>query len=426
MQRIDLLIHSASQLASCAGPPGPRRGPAMAELGLLVDGAVAVDGERIVAVGPTAALQARYQATHTIDARGKLVCPGFVDPHTHLVYAGDRVGEFEQRIRGAGYLEIMAAGGGIAATTRATRAASLAQLVAESRPRLAAMLGLGTTTAEVKTGYGLEPATELRQLEAIAALDQLQPLELVPTFMPAHALPPEYAGRPDDYLDLVITTMIPAAMAWYRASHFAAAGVPFFADVFCERNAFDVAQSRRVLVAARGAGMALKAHVDEFHELGGLAMALDLGATSVDHLDHTGPEGIARLAAAPTVGVLIPAVNFNLGSRHFAPGRVMIDAGAAIALTTDINPGSAPCPSMQLVMAIACRYQGLLPAEALIAATINGAYAVGLGERLGSLEPGKQADLLIVAAADYRQLAYQFGGNLVEQVIKRGKPVIKT
>lgn len=421
---IDLLIHSAAQLVTCASPGGPKRGAAMREVGLIADGAVAITGEQIVAAGPSAELRAHYRAARELDASGRIVCPGFVDPHTHVVFAGDRVAEFEQRIAGASYLEIMAAGGGIAFTTRATRAASLEQLVDATRPRLAAMLAHGTTTAEAKSGYGLDTAAELRLLEACAQLDQTQPLELVPTFMGAHALPPEYRGRPDDYVELVIHEMTPAVAEWYRRSHFVARGTPLFADVFCEQNAFDVAQSRRVLLAARDAGMQLKAHVDEFSELGGLAMALDLGAVSVDHLDATGPDGIARLAGSDAVGVVIPAVNFNLGSAHYANARAMIDAGAALALTTDINPGSAPCPSMQLVLAIACRYQWLLPAEALVAATINAAHAIGLSERVGSIEPGKQADLLIVAAPDYRHLAYQFGGNQVEVVFKRGQRVV--
>jgi len=386
-----------------------------------VDGAIAVAGGQIVAVGTTDELRAAWLAERQIDAAGKVVCPGFVDPHTHVVYAGDRVHEFEMRIQGATYLEIMAAGGGIAATTAATRAATPAQLVAETRTRLDAMFALGTTTAEVKSGYGLDTETELKILRAIAELDRTHPVDLVPTFMGAHALPPEYAGRTDDYVNLVVGEMLPAVAEWYRSSPFAARGVPLFADVFCERNAFDVAQSRRVLEAAKKLGMRTKAHVDEFTALGGVAMALDLGATSVDHLDVTGEEDVVRLAASSTIGVLIPAVNFNLGSTHFADARGLADAGAAIALTTDINPGSAPCPAMPLVMAIACRYQQLLPSEALNAGTINAAHAIGLADRLGSLEVGKQADILIVNAPDYRHIAYQFGGNLVEQVIKRGR-----
>ena len=418
---VDLLIHSAAQLVTCAGPGGPKRGAALRDVALIEGGAVAVAGGQIVAVGPTTELRARYSAAQTLDAGGKVVCPGFVDPHTHVVYAGDRVHEFEMRIQGATYLEIMTAGGGIAATTAATRAATPAQLVAETRPRLDAMFALGTTTAEAKSGYGLDTETELKILQAIAELDCTHPVDLVPTFMGAHALPPEFAGCADAYVDLVVGEMLPAVADWYRASHFAARGVPLFADVFCEQSAFDVAQSRRVLEAAIRLDMRVKAHVDEFTALGGVAMALDLGATSVDHLDVTGAEDVARLAASGTVGVLIPAVNFNLGSAHFADARGMADAGAAIALTTDINPGSAPCPAMPLVMAIACRYQRLLPAEALNAATINAAHAIGLADRLGSLEAGKQADILVINAPDYRHIAYQFGGNLVEHAIKRGR-----
>jgi imidazolonepropionase len=420
MKPIDLIIHNASQVVTCAGP-GPRRGHAMRDVGAVPGGAVAVHGGRILAVAPAAELRAQFTAEAELDAGGGAVLPGLVDPHTHVVYAGDRVGEFERRIAGASYQEIMAAGGGIASTARATRAATLDELVAATARRLAQMLRLGTTTAESKSGYGLETAAELRQLEATALLDRAQPVELVPTFLGAHALPAEFAGRADAYVELVVEEMLPAAARWHAASQFAAAGVPLFADVFCERGAFDLAQSRRVLEAARALGMPLKAHVDEFSELGGLALALELGAVSVDHLDATGPEGVALLAASGAVGVIIPTVPFNLGGTQFAAARAMIDAGAALALTTDINPGSAPCPSMPLAMAIACRYQRLLPAEALVAGTLNAAHAIGLGARVGSLEPGKQADILILDTPDWRHLAYEFGGNLVRTVLKRGQ-----
>lgn len=420
---IDLLIHSAAQVVTCASPGGPKRGSAMRELGLIAAGAVAVSEGRIVALGASDKLRARFTARETLDASGCVVCPGFVDPHTHVVYAGERLDEFEQRIAGASYMELMAAGGGILATVRATRAASAAELAAASRRRLDAMLHLGTTTAEAKTGYGLELATELRQLEVIAALDRSHAIDLVPTFLGAHAVPPEFAGRAEEFSLQVATVMLPAVASWYRGSDFAQRGVPCFVDVFCERNAFDLAQSRRVLTAGQALGLPLKAHVDEFTELGGLELALELGATSVDHLDVTGAAGIARLAAAASIGVIIPTVPFNLGSSHYADARAMLDAGAALALTTDINPGSAPCPSMPLAMAIACRYQHLLPSEALCAATINAAHAIGLGEQIGSLEVGKLADLLIVAASDYRHLAYQLGTNLVRTVIKRGQVV---
>ncbi len=420
---VDLLIHSAAQVVTCASSGGPKRGEALAQAEIIPDGAVAIADGVIVQVGPSAALRRTCQAREAVDARGKVVCPGFVDPHTHVVYAGDRVNEFEMRLRGASYMEILAAGGGILSTTRATRAASVDELVAASQPRLDAMLALGTTTVEAKTGYGLEPASELKILQAIAMLDQIHPVDLIPTFLGAHAVPPEFEGEADAYVALVTEEMLPQAAAWYADSLFAARQTPFFCDVFCEAGVFDREQSARVLRAGQRLGLLPKLHADEFENLGGVSLAVELGAVSVDHLDVTPAAEAARLAESGTVGVVLPAVNFHLGSHHFADARGLVDAGVALALATDINPGSAPCPSMPLVMALACRYQGLLPAEALHAATINAAYAIGLGDRIGSLEPGKQADLLIIDAPDYRHLAYQFGGNLVAQVIKRGRLV---
>lgn len=418
--RVNILIHNIRQLVTCISPDGPKRGAAMLDAGLIENGAVAIHGDQIVAVGNTRELQDRFSASKEIDASGKVVCPGFVDPHTHVVFAGDRIDEFELRIKGATYMEIMAAGGGITSTMQATREASLDRLVSESRPRLEAMLRLGTTTAEIKTGYGLLTNTELKMLQAIEELAQTTRLDIVPTFMGAHAVPPEYKGRTEAYVDLVVEEMLPQAADWYRNSWFLANGRSIYNDVFCEQNAFNLAQSRRVLEAGKELGLAPKIHAGEFTALGGVTLAVELSAVSADHLDVVTKEETRQLAASGTVGVLLPAVNFNLGSTEFADARALVDAGAAIALSTDINPGSAPCPSMPLVMALACRYQKLLPAEALNAATINAAYAIGLGDTLGSLEPGKQADLLIVDAPNYRHLAYQFGGNLVETVVKKG------
>jgi imidazolonepropionase len=450
MIKVDLLIHSAAQLVTCAAPDGPKRGAAMRDVGMIPDGAVAVADGEIAAMGPTADLRAGFTARQTLDAGGKVVCPGFVDPHTHAVYAGDRAAEFEMRIQGASYMEILQAGGGILSTMQATRAATVEQLVAAARPRLDAMLALGTTTVEVKTGYGLDTASELKMLHAIAALNATHPTDLVPTFLGAHAVPPEYRGRAGDYVDLIVEEMLPAVRDWrleigdWKAEGgrwmvggnwksealsptsnlqplFSNLQSPFFCDVFCEANVFDRDQSRRILEAGLALGLLPKIHADEFTSLGGVALAAELGATSADHLDVTPPAEIEVLAASNTVGVVLPAVNFNLGSAHYADARAMVDAGVALAMATDLNPGSAPCPSMPLVMAIACRYQRLLPAEALNAATINAAHAVGLGGRLGSIEVGKQADLLIVSAPDYCHLAYQFGVNLVEGVVKRGQ-----
>lgn len=422
--KVDLLIHSAAQVVTCASPGGPKRGRAMADVGLVDEGAVAVADGEIVAVGSSDELRAGISARQSIDAGGRVVCPGFIDPHTHVVYAGDRVGEFELRVKGATYMEIMAAGGGIVSTMQATRAATVQQLVGATRPRLDTMLKLGTTTVEIKSGYGLDTGSELKMLEAAAVLDADHPADLMPTFLGAHATPPAYRGRAEAYIELVIEEMIPAAAEWFDAVQFKIPDLKLFCDVFCEANVFDRDQSRRVLEAGLAHGMLPKIHADEFETLGGVALAVELGAASADHLDVTPPAEVEALAASGTVGVVLPAVNFNLGSKQFADARSMVDRGVAVALATDINPGSAPCPSMPLVMAIACRYQGLLPAEALNASTINAAWAIGQGERLGSIEVGKQADLLLIGAGDYRNLAYQFGMNLVELVIKRGQPVI--
>lgn len=420
MTPVDLLITNASQLVTCAGD-APRRGPAMRDPAIVSDGAVAIDKGRILDTGPTVDLIDRFTAARTLDASGKAVCPGFVDAHTHVVYAGDRLDEFELQIRGAAYLDILAAGGGIHSTVRRVREASVETLVAETLPRLKEMLQLGTTTAEVKTGYGLDTASELKMLAAIEALDAGQPIDLVPTFLGAHAVPAEFAGRAEEYVRCVVEEQIPAAAAWYGNSSFARRRVPFFIDVFCDQNAFSLDQSRRILQAGMAHGMRVKAHADEFAHLGGAGLALSLEAASVDHLDVTTAEELNQVAGSRTVCVLVPAVSFHFGSARFADARAMIDAGAAVALATDRNPGSAPCSSLPLVMAIACRYQRLLPAEALHAATINAAAATGIEARAGSIERGKRADLLILKSADYRYLAYEFGGNPIETVIKRGE-----
>jgi len=417
---IDLLVHNAAQLITCSSPGGPKRGRAMTDVGLIPNGAVAIAEGKIVEVGPSAELRAAYTARSMLDASGKVVCPGFVDPHTHLVYVGDRVAEFELRIQGASYMDILRSGGGILSTTRATRTATLEDLVAASRPRMDAMFALGTTAAEVKTGYGLDTRSELKMLQAIAALDAEHPADLVPTFLGAHAIPAAYQGRSDDYVDLVIGEMLPRVAEWYRASAFAARRVPLFCDVFCEAHVFDRNQAKRVLQAGLAHGLPAKIHADEFQTLGGVALAVELNSVSADHLDATPPAEIEILAASSTLGVVLPVVNLNMGSSHFADARAMIDTGVALALATDLNPGSAPCPSMALTMAIACRYQRLLPAEAINAGTINAAHAIGLGDRIGSIEVGKQADLLVLKVPDYRHLAYQFGVNLVERVLKRG------
>ncbi|MBX7251369.1 MAG: imidazolonepropionase, partial [Candidatus Promineofilum sp.] len=362
--------------------------------------------------------RARFRAEAMIDAGGRCVVPGFVDPHTHLPWLGDRAGEFEQRLAGASYMEIMAAGGGIMSTVRRTRAASVADLVADNRPRLARMLRHGTTSAEAKTGYGLETAAELRQLDAIMALSAAQPVELTPTFLPAHAVPAEFAGNTDGYVDYLIADTLPAGAAWMRARD-----VVLFCDVFCEAGVFDLAQTRRILEAAAALGYRLKVHADEFVGLGGTRLAVELGAVSADHLVSTPAEDIAALGRGDTVAVGLPGTPFGLAHRDYTPAKDILAAGGALALATDCNPGTCWCESMQMVIALACRYMGLTQAQALAAATLNAAYAIGRGHEVGSLSPGYAADLLILDVDDYRQLGYRFGTNLAQTVIKRGQVV---
>lgn len=421
MQHVDLLIHSAAQLVTCASPDGPKRGAALADVGEMRDAAVAVADGRIVAVGCSKDLRAEYAARQELDASGLAVCPGFVDAHTHLVFAGDRTQEFERKLQGASYMEILQGGGGILSTMQATRAATLADLTALTLSRLHEMCRLGTTTVEIKSGYGLDTATEIKILQTIAAVADEPCSEVVPTFLGAHAVPPPYQGNEDSYVKLIIEEMLPAVAEWHQGSRLA--GRRLFCDVFCEPGAFDYAQTEAVLLAARAKGMPLKLHADEFASQGGVSLAVQLGATSVDHLDVTPLDERKRLAASPTVAVVLPAVNFHLGSFHYANGRALIADGAALALATDANPGSAPCLSLPTVMAIACRYQKLMPAEAMNAATINAAHALGMGAIVGSLEVGKQADILILDAPDFRHLVYWFGHNLVQHVIKRGQLV---
>lgn len=415
-----MLIHSASQLLTLAG--GPQRGPRLGSLGLIEDGAVLVRGSHIEVIGSTTELLKQFPSEERFDASGRVVMPGFVDPHTHLVWAGDRAAEFEMRLQGKTYLEIMAAGGGIVSTVRATRQAGVDDLLAQARERARGMLRSGTTTAEAKTGYGLELHAELRQMEALLRLDAEGPLELAFTFLGAHAVPEEFKGDPQGYTRRVSEQMLPGLLDWWRA-HAAQRPLPFV-DVFCETGAFDLAQSRAILEAAQRLGFPLKIHADEFDNLGGAGMAAGLGAVSADHLVKTSPEEIRQMAESGTAAVALPCTPFGLAEAHYTPARAFVQAGGLLAIATDLNPGTAWCESMQFALALACRYLRLTPAQAVAAATINAAAAIGLHEQVGSLEPGKQADLLLLSVGDYRHLGYRFGGNLVERVIKRGEVVV--
>jgi imidazolonepropionase len=421
--QVDLVVTNIGQLVTCASPDGPKRGSAMSDVGIIANAAVAIKDGRFAGVGTAEELARGYQSEQIIDAGGRVVSPGFVDPHTHIVFAGDRLDEFELKIKGADYLEILAGGGGIISTVRKTREASFDELVRLGLERLDKMLACGTTACEIKTGYGLDLETEIKMLEVIAALDQRHCVDIVPTFLAAHAVPPEFKDDVERYVDLICDEMMPAAWNWYEQSHFKSGNVPLYADVFCEKNAFDIEQSRRIFKRARQLGFVLKAHVDEFTNLGGSELMINLGATSIDHLDAISNEEITLLSQSETIGIITPTVNFNFGSADFAPARRLIDAGCSIALSTDFNPGSAPSPSQPMAMAIACRYQKLLPSETLNAATINAAYSIGSADRFGSIEVGKSADLLMCDIADYRQLAYEFGGNLINRIFKAGRDV---
>jgi imidazolonepropionase len=416
----NLVIENARQLLTIASPEGPRRGAAMSELGLIEDGAVAVRGDRVVMVGSTKEVLAQLEGTaQRIDASGKVVMPGYVDPHTHVVFAGDRAAEFELRLQGATYLEIMAAGGGIMNSVRATRAASLKELVAQSQQRLHRMLALGTTTAEAKTGYGLDTENELKMLEAIRLLDESHPVDLIPTFLGAHAVPAEYQGRAEEYVNLVIEEMLPLV----KTRGHIVDSKPFFCDVFCEGGAFSLEQSKRILEKAKELGMGLKIHADEFTPLGGAALAAELGATSADHLACTPQEEMELLAESGAVAVLLPGTPFGLGEAHYPSARRMIELEVPVALATDLNPGTCYCESMPFIMALASRQMGMTPAETIVAATINAAHAIAMGHEVGSLEVGKMADLLILDVPDYRHLVYRFGTNPVDTIVKAGRVI---
>jgi imidazolonepropionase len=414
-----MLVHSASQLITLAG--GPQRGHQLGQLGLISNGAILIQGEKIVAVGQSDQLLADYPGEPRLDAGDCVVMPGFVDPHTHLIWAGDRAAEFEMRLEGKTYMEILAAGGGILSTVNATRQASLSTLLAETQPRMQAMLEHGTTTAEAKTGYGLETETELRMLEALIALDEQSPLQLAITFMGAHAIAPEFKDDPWGYTNYLCDSMLPAVRSSWPDDR----QLPFV-DVFCETGAFDLEQSRQILIRAAGLGFPLKIHADEFDNLGGAALAAELGAVSADHLVATSEQDIKTLGTSGTVAVGLPGTPFGLAEDHYTPAKAILEAGGILALATDLNPGTAWCEDMQLVIALACRYMHLTPAQAIAAATINAAAAIDLADQIGSLEPGKQGDVLILNAPNYQHLGYRFGTNLVKTVVKRGEVVFQS
>jgi imidazolonepropionase len=389
-------------------------------LGLIEDGSVLVRGGRIIETGPTSEMLSKYPEEDRQDLSGKVLTPGFVDPHTHVIWAGDRAAEFELRLKGKTYLEIMDAGGGIVSTVKATRNASLEELKENTRSRLRRCLSHGTTTLEAKTGYGLNTETELLMIKALLELDQEEPLDLIITFLAAHAIPPEFSGDTAGYTNLVCQEMIPTLADWWPK--YTNKDLPFV-DVFCEQGAFDLAQSKQILETAKQYGFPLKIHADEFENLGGVSLAAELGAASVDHLVVSSREDIKALGESDTVAVALPCTPFGLADSAYTPAMAFLEAGGILAIATDLNPGTAWCESMQFAAALACRYMKLTPGQAMAAATINAAAAIGMDGIVGSLEPGKQADILVLDIPDYRHIGYRFGTNLVEMVIKQGQIV---
>ncbi|MGD9249696.1 MAG: imidazolonepropionase [Desulfobacterales bacterium] len=411
---MNLMIIRAAALTTSRGSKA-LAGRDMDALEVIPDGALRIEEGTITAVGTTADVMASgpNDGFTIIDAAGKAVLPGFVDSHTHFIFGGHRADEFAWRLKGLSYMEIMAQGGGIASTVAATRQTDLESLVERGRRRLDAMLGFGVTTVEGKSGYGLDRDTEIRQLEAMAILNREHPLEIVPTYLGAHAIPGEYEERGDAYLDDIMETVLPEV---------ATRGLAEFCDVFCEDHVFSVAQSRRLLSRAKSLGFKLTLHADEIAALGGAELAAELEAVSADHLLQASDAGIQGLADAGVVATLLPITAFGL-REPYARGRFMIDQGCAVALATDFNPGSCFSNSIPLLMALATLYMGLSPEEALTAITLNGAAAIDRADRVGSLEVGKQGDAVILEYPSHRFIPYHLGVNIIEKVVKQGRLV---
>jgi len=413
-----LWIKHAAQLVTVSGGNKPRTREAMSNLGLIEDGSVWIENGKILAVGTTSELEAsfgdRANEADIVDATGQLVTPGLVDPHTHVAYGGSREREFEKRLEGATYMEIMNAGGGIHATSRMTREATEAELVAQTTRRLDSFFQHGVTTVEGKSGYGLDLETELKQLRVMKRLNETHLIDLIPTFMGGHAVPGEYKGREDDYVDLLVNEMLPVV---------AEEGLAVFNDVFCEVGVFTPEQSERILLAGKELGLIPKIHADEIESYGGAELAAKVGAISAEHLLKASDEGVRLMAEAGVIACLLPATALYL-REEAAKGRAMIDAGVAVAISTDCNPGSSPTTSMPLVMNLACISMRLTPAEALVAATMNAACAIGMEEKVGSLEIGKQGDVVMWNVSSYQELQYLFGVNHVRSVWKKGIQVV--
>jgi imidazolonepropionase len=408
------VLHS-SQVVTLSGPKRPRIGAEMSELAIISDGGMLIHNGKIEKIGPSAEIEKNVGDAEVVDAGGRVVMPGFVDAHTHLVFAGNRLDDFERRSRGETYEQIAKAGGGIWSTVQKTRAASEPDLLAQAKKHANWLLSCGTTTTEAKSGYGLTVEGELKILRVMRKLKEEVRLEIVPTFLGAHAVPGELS--PDEYLDVVITEMLPRVTAEKLAE---------FCDVFCERGYFNINQSRKILSAAKKVGLSLRGHVDQLTNSGGAKLMAEMGATTADHLEQTDEQGIAALKKANVQPVLLLGSVYALGSSRYPRAREMIEAGLAIVLATDFNPGSSPTPSMPMVLSLACTQMKMSPAEAITASTLNAAYSLNRGDKIGSFELGKLANFVIFDCEDYRELAYWFGIPQTHSVYVRGDCVWNT
>ncbi len=416
MKSVSLLIQNARQLLTLrSDQTGPRTGKHLEDLGMVEDGSVAVSEDKIILVGKTKEVLEQIKIdkrTKVIDARDKVILPGFVDCHTHPVFVNTREDEFEMRIKGKSYQEIAASGGGIKSSVKALRSKSKEELVQLALPRLDRMLSYGTTTIEAKSGYGLSVADEIKMLEVIAKLNRIHPIDLIPTFLGAHEIPEEYKNRRKDYIKLITEKMIPEV---------AKRKLAVFCDIFCEKGVFDIEESRKILTVAKEHGFKLKLHADQLSPLGGAKLAAELGAVSADHLEFIDDEGIRMMKKAGVIGVLLPGACFGLGLKEYPPAKKMIAKGLPVALATDFNPGSSMTESMPIILSLACLMMKMTPTEAITASTINSAYAVDKTKEVGSIVVGKKADLVIWNVQNYKEIPYHYGVNLINQVIKDGK-----
>ncbi len=416
MHSISLIIQNARQLLTLrSDQKGSRSGEHLEDLGIIEDGAVVISGSEIVGVGKTKGILGEIRTTdkaRVIDAKDKVVLPGFVDCHTHPVFAGTREDEFEMRIKGKTYQEITAVGGGIKSSVMNLRSKSKEELIGLALPRLDRMLSYGTTTIEAKSGYGLSLEDEIKMLEVIKELNKIHPIDLIPTFLGAHEIPEEYKNNRKGYIKLITERMIPEV---------AKRKLAVFCDIFCEKGVFDIEESREILKSAKNHGFKLKLHADQLSALGGSKLAAELGAISADHLEFIDDDGIEMMKESGVIGVLLPGACFGLGIREYPPARKMIERGLPLALATDFNPGSSMTESVPMILSLACLMMRMTPAEAIVASTVNSAYAVDKGSDVGSIEVGKKADLVIWNVRSYKEIPYHFGVNLVEQVIKDGK-----